>query len=182
MNGAIIIRNVFLLAFTTFACGFLLDNQNVGGQTTGNQQYLTVSEFYHVKTDLQDGLVDLRHDTDNKLVLLSSQLQQMFNSFKQEIADNNSRSDDLENKYRDLLQSHTVLKHDFDALKNKYTELTAKVAVLVHSENTTLALQGEIADLKNLKSIHQLQDLTALQSRVNTISAQTHSLAVNEQA
>ncbi|CAG2219198.1 unnamed protein product [Mytilus edulis] len=73
-------------------------------------------------------------------------------------------------------------QHDFDALKNKYTELTAKVAVLVRSENTTLALQGEISDLKNLKSIHQLQDLTALQSQVNTISAQTHSLAVKEQA
>lgn len=176
------IWNVFLLAFTTFACGFLLDNQNAGGQPTGNQQYLTVSEFYHVKTDLQDGLVDLRHDTDNKLVLLSSQLQQMFVSFKQEIAYNNSRSDNLEKNFRDLLQNHTVLQREFDILKRKYTQLTVKVAVLGRSENTTLALQGEISDLKNLKSIHQLQDLTGLQSRVNTISAQTHALAVNEQA
>lgn len=149
------IRNIYLLAFTTFAYGFLLDNQNAGGQTVGSQQYPTVSEFYHVKTELQDRLVDLRHDTDNKLVLLSSQLQQMFVSFKQEIADNNSRSDDLENKYRDLLQNHTVLQQEFDELKREF---------------------------KNLNSIHQLQDLTGLQSRVNTISAQTHSLAVNEQA
>ncbi|CAG2233553.1 unnamed protein product [Mytilus edulis] len=179
MNGAIVIRNVVLLTFTTFACGFLLDNQNAEGQTVGSQQYLTVSEFYHAKTELQDRLVNLRHDTDNKLVLLSSQLQNMIISFKKEIVDNNSRSDDLENKYLDLLQNHAVLQDELDALKRKYTELTMKFAV---SENITQALQEEISDMKNLKSIHQLQDLTTLQSRVNTISGQTHSLAVNEQA
>lgn len=103
--------------------GFLLDNsQNAGGPVASTHQYLTLSEFYEEKKIQQQESEHqhqetnkLRHDVDKNLALLTTQLQQKFDSLQQRLVD--------EGKCNETQQNMRVLQEKYISLENNYKKL-----------------------------------------------------------
>lgn len=175
----------FYFILLASAYSFLLDNPQGNGGTTITNQYLTISKFYEEMklqqadtTNVRQETIKLRHDTDTSLTLLTSQLQQKFDLLDKKLAEierqNNSNSDfvnlehkyiQLEQKYLNLEQNYITQGHELAMLKNK-----------------SRLLDTSIEDLKHLGSIKPLHEITTLQQKVKSISAQTSLLNMKEQA
>ncbi|CAC5360527.1 unnamed protein product [Mytilus coruscus] len=136
------------------AIGFLFDTRNP--QNSSNQ-FITASEFFEAKSGLQNGIEetryeanDLRHDVDRKLMLLTSQVQQMFDSLQQQIPQKETnRSDEIEQKYQELSQNYTDLQKRFDLLQaNQIGQLNK----LFQCKDKVNKHDREISALMNLKT------------------------------
>ncbi|VDI62883.1 Hypothetical predicted protein [Mytilus galloprovincialis] len=130
---------VLYFIFLPFVHGFLLNNQQSnGGQNLPANQYMTLSKFYEEEKRLQQDTASLRqnlfqetttlrHDMDNSLALLTTQLQQKFDLLDKKLADiekKNKTSQDLSNleqKYEALEQNYNNLKKENTNLQNKYS-------------------------------------------------------------
>lgn len=180
-------RSILLFMFLPLVYGFLLDTNKIqsGNQPTPQNQYLTVSEFFDSKTELQNGIQQarletngLRHDMDNKLILLTTQIQQILGSFNQQIS-NNDTIVELQDKYGDLLDNFTKLKNKYIHLQDKYV---AQESELLFLRNKTTSLERRITDLDHLKSVQTIKNEFELQQQVQVLKSDTHALTVNEQA
>ncbi|XP_063409001.1 uncharacterized protein LOC134692478 [Mytilus trossulus] len=180
-------RSLLLLMFLSLVYGFLLDTNKIqsGNQPTTQDQYLTVSEFFDSKTELQNGIQQarletngLRHDMDNKLTLLTSQIQQILGSFKQQISKNDTIVE-LQDKYGDLIDNFTMLQNKYIHLQDKYVTQESELLFL---RNKTSSLERRVTDLDNLKSVQTIKNEFELKQQVQLLQSETHVLTVNEQA
>ncbi|VDI32015.1 Hypothetical predicted protein [Mytilus galloprovincialis] len=176
-----------------FGDGFLLETntQKADNLTGSNKQCVTLNEFYEAKKEQQYDLNVLSHkmermksDSEKTLTLLTSQIQQkllsMENSFK--VNGQKNETDELQQLHqinRELQNRFTKLQKNFDNLQTKYKVIENE---LLQSRNTTSKLSVEVQTLQQLKTVQQLQDLNGLKLEMQSISKQTHSLAVNQQA
>lgn len=190
--------------------GFLLDTpQGNGGSSTTNQ-YLTLSKFYEEMKFQQEKVhrdtTELRHDTDNSLALLTTQMQQKFDLLDKKLAEieglNQTIPDfhnleqkyiQLEQKYLKVEQNYNTLKLENNLLQNKKNQMENELFLLRNEtnhqgqelamlKNKSFSVDQNIEDLKTLRSIKPLQELKTLQQEVRSISAQTSSLNIKEQA
>ena len=155
--------------------GFLLDTpQGNGGSSTTNQ-YLTLSKFYEEMKFQQEEVhrdtTKLRHDTDNSLALLTTQLQQKFDLLDKKLVEieglNQTIPDfhnleqkyiQLEQKYLKVEQNYNTLKLENKLLQNKKNQMENELFLLRNETNH----QGqELAMLKN-KSLSVDQNIEEL--------------------
>ncbi|CAC5421370.1 unnamed protein product [Mytilus coruscus] len=208
--------------------GFLLDNsQNIGGPVASSNRYLTLSEFYEEKklqqqeSDLlQQQTIKLRHDVDKNFALLTTQLQQKFDSLQQSLIDEGKLNETkqtmfllqekyqtLEQNYKRLQQEHSLLQTKFITMENDMTRSNhrtdyceKRVLALESSHNATetrghlqgeelsvmknksLQVEEEVVALKQLANIKPLVEIRTLQNTVKSLTSQTNSLSMKEQA
>ncbi|CAC5401178.1 MYH [Mytilus coruscus] len=167
-------RSILLFMFLPLIYGFLLDTSKIqsANQPTPQNQYLTVSEFFDSKTELQNGIQQarletngLRHDIDNKMSLLTTQIQQILV--------------ELQDKYGDLLDNFTILQNKYINLKDKYV---AQESELLFLRNKTTSLEKRVSNLDNLKSVQTIKNAYELKQQVQLLKSETHMLTLNEQA
>ncbi|VDI63477.1 Hypothetical predicted protein [Mytilus galloprovincialis] len=181
-----------------FIHGFLLDNQPSGnGQTIANGQILTTSKFYE-EIKLRDQATErLRQDTslwqhqiNTNLALLTSQLQQKFNTLEQTLSADQMRNEtkhDLEllekryhlleenfnklQKENNVLQKNYVLVvNDLMAIKNKTHRVEESGFAQERVNNATflhLRVQDEELNTIKNKSLQVEKDISALRQLAN---------------
>lgn len=173
--------------------GFLLEynTQKNDNLTGSNKQYVTLNEFYEAKKEQQYDINVLSHkmermksDSEKTLALLTSQIQQKLlsieNSFKVNGKMNETNElQQLKQIISELEDKNTKLQIFFEILQRKYEAIQNE---LLQSRNTTAKLSKDFQTIQQLKTAQQLQDLNAMKQDVQSISSQTHSLAVNQQA
>lgn len=170
--------------------GFLLENhQNNGNQTSIDGQYLTVSSFLEEKDMLKQEAEQIkgeasrfRHDVNQKLSILSSQLKEKFDELDKREAFNTKPNEttstlsELEKNYSSLERKFHTLQRNHDELKQNYTLLFNTV------QRNNLTTESKISDLKQLGSIKPLQEVANLKQTVISLQTQTHVLALKEQS
>lgn len=178
---------------------FLLDNhQGNGGKATTNQN-LTLSKLYE-EMKLHEQKTTL---LDNSLTLLTSQLQHKFDLLDKKLAEVEKQNKtivdtvnlkqkyiQLEQKYLNLEHNYTALKMENNVLRNDRDRMENEMSSLRNETNQELAglknksllVDKNIENLKQLGSIKPLENLKMLQQEVKSISAQTSSLNMKEQA
>ncbi|CAG2192109.1 unnamed protein product [Mytilus edulis] len=176
-----------------FIHGFLLDNQPSGnGQSIANGQILTTSKFYE-EIKLRDQATErLRQDTslwqhqiNTNLALLTSQLQQKFDTLEQTLSPdqmlNETRNDLelLEKKYQLLEENYKKLQQENNVLQKNYVLV---VNDLMTVKNKSLQVEKDMSALKQMANIKPLQEIGTLQQTVQILSTKTTSLSMNEQA
>lgn len=172
-----------------FIHGFLLDNQPSGnGQTIANGQILTTSKFYE-EIKLRDQATErLRQDTslwqhqiNTNLALLTSQLQQKFNTLEPDQMLNETRNDLelLEKKYQLLEENYNKLQQENNVLQKNYALVVNDLMVV---KNKSLQVEKDMSTLKQMANIKPLQEIGTLQQTVQILSTKTTSLSMNEQA
>ncbi|VDI10352.1 Hypothetical predicted protein [Mytilus galloprovincialis] len=180
-----------LFTFSLFflhANGFLLDKSgSTSGQSGISNQYVTSSVFFAESKARHQGDEQLRLYVDQSLSILTSQLEKKFDIVEQKLikCENQSVHNqsyesleqqfvDLERKYVDLERKYNQLSvnNDFNLIKNQ----------LVSVQNKTSEISNDVLILKQLGNIKPLQEIQNLQQAVQTVSAQTHVLSVNERA
>lgn len=177
-------RHITVLVVFPLAFGFLLDTkspQNV------SSHFITASEFFAAKTGLQNGIEesrhetnDLRHDVDRKLMVLTSQVQQMFDSIQHQIPPKETnQSDEIMQKYQELSDNYTVLQKRFDVLQ---ANQISQIDKLSKCESKVNDHDREILALMNLKNIQPLGDLSTLKTQVQSVSSEMHNLLVSDRA
>ncbi|VDI23358.1 Hypothetical predicted protein [Mytilus galloprovincialis] len=171
----------FLLLASAYS--FLLENPQGNGGTTITNQYLTISKFYEeMKLQQADTAnvhretIKLRHDTDNSLTLLTSQLQQKFDLLDKKLAEiarhNDSNSDfinleqkyiQLEQKYSNLEQNYITQGHELAMLKNtlqtnhntSIKDLGTQIRTLQTNHNASITNLGiELKNVEKNQNIH----------------------------
>lgn len=167
-----------------FIGGFLLGpNYGGHGTTMASAQYPTLYEFYTVKNTLQDGIDDLRNDMDKKLTLLMSQLKLMSSPMPSQAPTDNicgnetQKIDNLDQKYQELVLNHTTLQQKFDILQRQYRRQENE---LVSLRNTTNKHGKQMAEMMKLHT--QTINLNTVQQQIKSVSSQTNTLALNQQA
>ncbi|CAC5425115.1 unnamed protein product [Mytilus coruscus] len=170
-------RHIFVLVVFPLAFGFLLDTRN---PQNSSSQFITASEFFAAKSGLQNGIEENRHDVDRKLLLLTSQVQQMFDSLQQQIPQKDTnRSDEKVQKYKELSENYTALQKRFDLLQaNQISQLNeiSQCKDKVNEHNM------EISALMNLKNIQPLNDLSSFKTHVQSVTSTIHALSVSHHA
>lgn len=177
------------MAFTAVG-GFILDSNNNGGTVAGaNGQCVTLMEFHSTIKQLQRENDDLRHEmgqyrieSDKALAVLTSQLQIKFKKLEKTLTTANDTAEmyeSTENKYSELAKNHTNLQTEFSGLKKDYVLLENELS---QTNSKMVSLESKVDTFKDIKAVQQLQDLTSLKQKIQTIETKTHSLEVNEQA
>lgn len=175
--------------------GFLLETntstQHVANLTGMTKQFVTLNEFYETKHENQYDLNVLSHkmermqtDSEKTLALLTSQIQQQLLSIENSFKVNGKTNDtnelqQLKRMISELEDKHTKLQQNLEILQINYKAIENK---LLQAQNATAKLSGDFLTIQQLKTVHQLQDLNTMKQDVQSISSQTHSLAVNQQA
>ncbi|CAC5421382.1 unnamed protein product [Mytilus coruscus] len=169
---------------------------------------------------LQQQTIKLRHDVDKNLALLTTQLQQKFDSLQKSLVHEGKLNETkqnmlllqqkyqtLENNYNRLQLDHSLLQNKFVTMKNEMTisnnrtdRCEKKVLALESYHNATetrfhvqgeelsvmknksLQVEKELAALKQLANIKPLVEINALQNTVKSLTSQTNSLSMKEQA
>lgn len=170
-------RHIFILVVLPLAIGFLLDTRN---PLNSSNQFITASEFFAAKSGLKNGIEENRHDIDRKLMVLTSQVQQMFDSLKQQIPQTDTnRSDEIVQKYHELSENYTALRKRFDVLQaNQMSQLNE----LSQCKDKVNEHDREISALMNLKNIQPLSELSTLKTQVQSVSSEVHALSVSDHA
>lgn len=169
-------RHITVLVVFPLSFGFLLDTKTPQNLSS---QFITASEFFAAKTGLQNGIEesryetnDLRHDVDRKLVVLTSQVQQMFESLQQQILKKETnQSDEILQKYQELSENYTALHKRFDVLQANQISQIDKLSKCEIKVNEHVR---EILALKD-SEIHQNArvntSIAKLQQQINKSSA-----------
>lgn len=170
-------RHICVLFVFPMAIGFLLDTRN---PQNSSHQFITASEFFAAKSGLQNGIEENRHDIDRKLMLLTSQVQQMFDSLQQQIPQQDTnRSNEIVQKYQELSENYTALQKQFDVLQaNQISQLNE----LSQCKDKVNEHDREISALMNLKNIQPLSELSSLKTQVQSVSSEVHALSVSDRA
>lgn len=172
------LKFVVLLACFALNYAFLLDNTPSKGQTLGSNQYLTVDD----KVIINHALDEIRRDHERSLNILTSQLQQKFADLEKTLSQNKTNSEllkkiaNLQNDNQELHTNFTELHTRFQVLQNNYDLLKSS------TEKQKTDLKTEIANLKQIQTIRQLQDLHNLQRKVQTMDTSINYLKSHEVA
>ncbi|CAG2237428.1 unnamed protein product [Mytilus edulis] len=197
------------LAFLS-AHGFLLDKtQSTSGPSGTSNQYVTFSDFFGETKTRQSEDQLLRRYVDNALAVLTSQIQHKFDvldqnilsgenqsvssqayaSLEQKYTDLERKHTDLDRKYMDLDRKYTDVEHKYMDLERKYSQLQSRNNEFDLMKNQFVSIQNKTSEnskdintLKQLGNIKPLQEIQSLQQELKSVSAQTHSLTVNERA
>ncbi|VDI41045.1 Hypothetical predicted protein, partial [Mytilus galloprovincialis] len=171
-------RYIFVLVVLPLVFGFLLNTIN---QNSTNQ-FITASEFFAAKSGLQNGIEesrhetnDLRHDVDKKIMVLTSQVQQMFDSLQHQIPQKETnQSDEIVQKYQELSENYTALQKRFDVLQaNQMSQLNE----LSKCKDKVNEHDRDISALMNLKNIQPLNELSILKTQVQSFGSEVHALS-----
>ena len=198
----------FFLVFLS-AHGFLLDKtQSTNGLSGTSNQYVTASELFGETKTRQLEDQQLRRYIDNAFAVLTSQLEHKFDALDQKFirCENQSvpsqanetleqKYIDLERKYTDLDRKHTDLDAKYTDLDRKYMDLESKYIQMqsmnnnkfyllkshfLTIQNKTSQISNDVNTLKQLGNSKSLQEIQTLQQQFTAVSAQVHSLTVNE--
>ncbi|XP_071177278.1 uncharacterized protein [Mytilus edulis] len=175
----------FFLVFLTVH-GFLLDkSQNANGQLGTSNQYVTALEFLDETKSRHQEDEQIRHYVDKSLAVLSSQLEHKFNILEMKLvkcanqSDSNSSFESMELKYVELERKYNQLQTENKVLQTEQNLMENELRLL---RNKIGEMSSDFKIFKQLGSIKPLQEIQSLQQAVQTVSAQTHSLSVNERA
>ncbi|CAG2246176.1 unnamed protein product [Mytilus edulis] len=180
----------FFLLFLVFltAHGFLLDkSQGTSGQSGTSNQYVTTSQFYDETKARHLEDQQLRGYVDNALAVLTSQLEQKFVTLDQKFIKCENQSvpsqayESLEQKYTDLTSKYSDLERKYNQLQSVNNEFNLIKSQLLSVQNKTSEISNDVNILK-LGNIKPLQEIQTLQQELESVSAKTHSLTVNERA
>ncbi|CAC5361285.1 unnamed protein product [Mytilus coruscus] len=140
-------------------------------------------------------LLRLRRDTrvksnyvDKSLAILTSQLEQTFYTLELSFIKCENQSitskvyESLEQKYVDLERKDEDLERKYSQLQSVNNEFNFMKCQLVSVQNQISEISKDVIVLKQTGSIKPLQEIQTLQQAVERVSAQTHSLSVNERA
>lgn len=177
-------RHVFVLVVLPLAIGFLLDTKN---PYNSSNQFITASDFFAAKSGLQNGIEEnrretnnLRHDVDRKFMVLTSQVQRMFDSLQHQIPQKETnQSDEIVQKYQELLKNYTLLQKRFDILQ---ANQKSQVNELSKCKDKVNEHDREILALMNLKNIQPLSELSSLKTQVQSFSSEVHALGESDHA
>lgn len=177
-------RHITVLVVFPLAFGFLLDTKNPQNVSS---QFITASEFFTVKSGLQNGIEESRHETkdlrhvvDKNFMVLTSQIQQMFDSLQHQIPQKETnQSDEIMQKYQELSDNYTVLQKRFDVLQ---ANQISQIDKLSKCESKVNDHDREMLALMNLKNIQPLVDLSSLKIQVQSVSSEMHALLVSDRA
>ncbi|VDI51013.1 Hypothetical predicted protein, partial [Mytilus galloprovincialis] len=168
------------------AHGFLLDKtQSTSGQSGTSNQYVTASEFFDETKARHLEDQQLRRYVDKALAVLTSQLEHKFDALDQKFLRGENQSvsiqvyESLEQKYTDLERKYTDLEHKYKSVNNEFKVIKSHFWSV---QNKTSENRNDIHMLKQLGNIKPLQEIQTLQQDLKSVSAQTHSLTVNERA
>ncbi|XP_063448250.1 uncharacterized protein LOC134727792 [Mytilus trossulus] len=166
--------------------GFLLDKtQSSSGQSGTQNQYVTASEFYGETKMRQLEDQQLRRYVDNALAMLTSQLEHKFDALDQKLISGENQSvssqayESIHQKYTDLERKYTDLERKYKSVNNEFNLIKSQFLSI---QNKTSENRNDIHTLKQLGNIKPLQEVQTLQQDLKSVSAQTHSLTVNERA
>lgn len=172
---------LFLTLFFPIIRCFLIDRpNNYRGNPLSTSQYVTEAEFLKETSFIHQEAGQIRTFVDKSLAVLTSQLQpkfdildqlqQKFKNLENTLLKCENHSDSafsLEQKYTDLEQKYNKLKLEYNLLKLVF-------------DNKTTELNQKIIEIKQLDNIKPLTEFKTLQQAVQRVSAQTHSLSINE--
>lgn len=167
---------ILQLSFASF--GFLL-NTKAPSSSNGNNQYITVAEYYADKASR-------RHEMDRTLNLLTSQIEQRLFQMQ-------SPTDSLERKYNETFENLTKVSAKLEATEAKYTFLEQKYATL---EKVVQHLEGELtletnnvrdvkvrlSNIEQSKSINQILELNQMREKIKLMENSINQLQGNEQS
>lgn len=125
---------------------------------------------------------------DKSLAILTSQLDQKFDYLELSLikCENQSIPSDvyesLEQKYVDLERKYEDLERKYSQMKSNNNEFNVMKSQLVSVQNKTSEISKDVIVLRQLGNIKPLQEIQTLQLAVQTVSAKTHALSVNEHA
>lgn len=178
---------VFYFIFLPFVHGFLLNNQQSNGsQTLPTNQYMTLSKFYEEEKRLQQDTsslrqnllletTTLRHDMDNSLALLTTQLQQKFDLLDKKLADiekkNESYQDSsiLEKKYEALEKNYNNLKKENMELQNKCSRVETKLLLIINKVKNLDEQQTGLCNCAKTNLSIQDKELEELRNKSNLV-------------
>ncbi|VDH98347.1 Hypothetical predicted protein [Mytilus galloprovincialis] len=178
-----------LFLFFLHANGFLLDNSgSTSGQSGTSNQYVTSSVFFAESKARHQGDEQLRLYVDQSLAILTSQLENKFDFVEQKLIKcenqsvHNQAYESLEQQFVDLERKYVDLERKYNQLKSVNNDYNLIKHQLVSVQNKTSEISNDVLILKQLGNIKPLQEIQTLQQAVQTVSAQTQSLSVNERA
>ncbi|CAC5380019.1 unnamed protein product [Mytilus coruscus] len=171
----------FILLAT--ARGFLLEPGHTANQT-GKNECLPLGTYLSDKEDLRHQMDKLQRENEQKLHILTSQLQTRLSAFEGKISENDRKNEtlelaSLEKKYKELGFNHTLLQQENKLLRDKYSYLESEIKRL---QNTTAETSKNISELQQLKSINQALDFRAVQNKVHSLEQQSNLLTNNQNA
>ncbi|XP_071181360.1 coiled-coil domain-containing protein 110-like [Mytilus edulis] len=203
---------LFFILLASVNSFLLDNPQGNGGTVTTNQYLTLSKFYAEMELQQKDTAnahqetLKLRHDMENSFALLTTQLQQKFDRLDKKLEETERQNQtildavDLKQKYTELEKKYLNLEQNFNTLKFVNNLLQNKKDEMEH---TLLSLQNEtknqgqelavlktkslmvdqnIKDLKHLGNIKPLQEIQTLQQEIKSLSAQTSSLNMKEQA
>ncbi|XP_071146606.1 fibrinogen-like protein 1 isoform X1 [Mytilus edulis] len=167
---------ILQLSFASF--GFLL-NTKAPSSSNGNNQYITVAEYYADKASL-------RHEMDRTLNLLTSQIEQRLFQMQ-------SPTDAIERKYNETFENLMTVSAKLETTEAKYKFLEQKYAtlekVVQHLENELTLGKNNLRDVKvrltnieQSKSINQILELNQMREKIKLMENSVNQLQGNEQS
>lgn len=167
---------ILQLSFASF--GFLL-NTKAPSSFNGNNQYITVAEYYADKASL-------RHEMDRTLNLLTSQIEQRLFQMQ-------SPTDAIERKYNETFENLMKVSAKLETTEAKYKFLEQKYStlekVVQHLESELTLGKNNLRDVKvrlsnieQSKSINQILELNQMREKIKLMENSVNQLQGNEQS
>lgn len=170
--------------FRATATGFLLEPDHTSNPTEKNG-CLPLGAYLSDKEDLRHQMDKLQRENEQKLDILTSQLQSRLSAFEGKIYENDRNNDtlvelaSLERKYQELGVNFTLLQQENKLLRDKFFYQASET---IRLQNTTIEMSKKISDLEQLKSINQALDFRAIQTKVHSLEQETSLLTSNQNA
>lgn len=163
--------------------GFLLEPDHTGNPA-GKIQCLPIGTYLSDKEDLRHQMDKLQRENEQKLGILTSQLQSRLSAFEGKMSENDRKNETLEleileKKYQELGFNFTLLQQENKLLRDRFGYQESETKRL---QNTTIELSKKVSDLEQLKSINQALDIRAIQTKVHSLEQETSLLTSNQNA
>ncbi|CAC5361284.1 MYO18 [Mytilus coruscus] len=164
-------------------------SQSSGGQLGTSNQYVTSLEFLDETIAIHLEGQQLRRYVDKSHAVLTSRLEHKFDFLEQKLINCENQSVPSQHVYESLEQKFIDLQCKYVNLERKYTDIQTLndeysliKSQLVSVQNKTSQISNDVNNLKQHGNIKPLQEIQTLQQAIQTVSAETHSLYVNERA
>lgn len=149
--------------FLSTTRGFLLEPDHTGNPT-GKNECLPLGTYLSDKEELRHLMDKLQMENEQKLNILTRQLQSRLSSFEDKLSENDRQNETLELanielKFQELGANHATLQQENKLLRDNYRNQENEMKRL---QNTTVELSKQISELKQLKSINLAIDVRAI--------------------
>lgn len=123
-------------------------------------------------------------ENEQKLHILTRQLQSRLSSFEGKISENDRQNETLELanielKFQELGANHAILQQENKLLRDNYRYQENEMTRL---QNTTVELSKQVSELKQLNSINLAIDFRAIQYKVKSLEQKSDLLTNNQNA